>query len=83
MGRVVRALKEIEVGKITTFGEVLEAAEGLPLDDQEALAEVLQRRVIERRRRELAAEAREAKQEYHEGRCRSVTTDELMAEILE
>ena len=68
--------------KAASFAELLEAADGLPLDDQETLAEILRRRVIERRREELAREALEAKQEYAQGRCRPVTTDELMAEIL-
>jgi len=39
--------------KAALFGEVLEAAEGLPLEDQENLAEILHRRVVERRREEL------------------------------
>ena len=55
----------------------------LPLDDQEALARVLQRRVIERRRQQLAREAREAEEEYHAGNCRPVSPDELMSEILQ
>jgi hypothetical protein len=69
--------------KMPTFSDVLEAADMLPLDDQEALAGVLQRRVIERRRQELAREAREAEQEYRTGGCRSVSPDELISEILQ
>ena len=68
--------------KSASFAEVLEAADGLPLDDQESLAEILHRRVIERRRAGLAREVREARQEYEQGRCRPATTDELMGEIL-
>ena len=68
--------------KGTSFAEVLEAADELPLDDQESLAEILHRRVIERRREELAREVLQAQQEYERGRCRPATTDELMAEIL-
>ena len=40
--------------KVASFAEVLEAADELSLDDQESLAEILHRRVIERRRGELA-----------------------------
>jgi hypothetical protein len=68
--------------KIGSFAEVLEAADELPLDDQENLAEILHRRVIERRRGELAREALEARQEYEQGNCRPVTADDLMSEIL-
>ncbi len=65
-----------------TFAEVLEAADELPLADQESLVEILHRHIIERRREELVREALEARQEYEEGGCRPVAADELMAEIL-
>lgn len=68
--------------KIASFADVLEAADELPLDDQESLAEILRRRVIERRREQLAHEVQQARKEYQQGRCRPVTTDELMDEIL-
>jgi len=68
--------------KIVTFAEVLEAADELPLEDQESLAEILHRRIIERRRGELAREALDARQEYEQGGCQPVTVDDLMAEIL-
>ncbi len=68
--------------KCATFAEVLEAADGLPLDDQESLAEILHRRVVERRRQELAREAAEARQEYEQGGCNRPTVDDIMSEIL-
>ena len=68
--------------KAALFGEVLEAAEGLPLEDQESLAEILHRRVLERRREELVWEVREARQEYEEGGCHPVTPADLLLEIL-
>jgi hypothetical protein len=67
---------------VLTFGEVLEAVDRLPLGEQETLIEVVQRRVIERRREELAKEIQEAQGEFQAGRCHPVTPDELMAEIL-
>jgi hypothetical protein len=68
--------------KIASFAEVLEAADELPLDDQENLAEILHRRVIERRREELGREALEARQEFEQGNCRPVSVNGLMSEIL-
>jgi hypothetical protein len=68
--------------KVASFAEVLEAADELPLDDQESLAEILHRRVIERRRGELAREALQARQEFEQGDCRPATADDLMSEIL-
>jgi hypothetical protein len=55
------------VDKVALFAEVLEAADGLPLEDQESLAEILHRRVVERRREEVVREVRLARQEYQEG----------------
>jgi len=69
--------------KMLTFAEVLEAADKLSLDDQEALTEVLQKRVAERRRQVLTPRAREAQQEYQTGGCRSVSPGELVSEILQ
>ncbi|MBN1138251.1 MAG: hypothetical protein JXM73_16805 [Anaerolineae bacterium] len=68
--------------KVATFAEVLEAADELPLDDQESLDEILHQRVIERRRGELACEALEAQQEYEQVGCRPIQVDDLMSEIL-
>ena len=64
------------------FGEILEEADRLPLEDQETLIEVLQRRMRDRRRAELAKDIQEAQKEFQEGRCRPATADELMREIL-
>ena len=66
----------------TTFGELLEAADRLTLEDQEALVEVLQRRLIEHRRAALAREIEEVRREFQAGGCRPVTAQELMDEIL-
>ena len=44
------------MGNVLAFGEVLEAADELSLEEQETLIEVIRRRVIERRREELVAE---------------------------
>ncbi|MBU2623914.1 MAG: periplasmic heavy metal sensor [Proteobacteria bacterium] len=64
------------------FGEILEAADNLPIADQESLRDILTKRIIERRRNELAQEIREAKKEYEAGQCKPVTPDELMNELL-
>jgi hypothetical protein len=71
------------VEKTPSFADVLEAADQLPLDDQEMLAEVLHRRVVAERRNRLVAEVREAQEEYQKGEARPTSPDELMAEILE
>ncbi|MCD6334479.1 MAG: hypothetical protein J7M27_04030 [Candidatus Latescibacteria bacterium] len=64
------------------FGEVLEVADKLSLNEQETLIEVLRRRIIDRRREGLAKEIQLAQQEFQAGRCRPVTSAELMKEIV-
>ena len=64
------------------FAEVLEAIDRLPAEDQEALIEIVRRRVAEQGRERLAAEIQEAQREFARGDCRPSTVDELMDEIL-
>jgi len=68
--------------QVLPFGEVLEAIDKLPLEDQETLIEILHRRKAERGRKVLAADIQEARKEFAAGLCRSTTPDELMKEIL-
>ena len=64
------------------FAEVLEAVDQLSSEEQETLLEIVHRRIAERGRKRLAAEAKEARQEFADGLCRPVNADELMDEIL-
>ncbi len=66
----------------TAFVELLDAADKLSLDEQETFVEILQRRMAEHRRAELAKEIQDAEREYQAGRCRPVTPEELMGEVL-
>ncbi len=65
-----------------TFNEVLEAANKLPIEDQETLIDILNRRIAEDRREEIKKEIESAQEEFQANRCRPVTPDELMSEIL-
>ncbi|MCL4707298.1 hypothetical protein KJ068_19250 [bacterium] len=64
------------------FGEVLEAADHLTLDEQESLVDILRRRLVERRRLELAADIQEAMREFKGGNAQASTPEELMREIV-
>jgi hypothetical protein len=70
------------MGNTSSFGKALETVDRLPLEDQEALIEILHRRIIERRRAELAKDIQDAQKEFKAGNAHPVTPDELMAEIL-
>jgi len=65
------------------FGDVLEAIDQLSPEDQESLVDIVARRIAERSRKQLALEARDARQEFAEGLCQPTTPEELMNEILE
>lgn len=64
------------------YREILEEAEGLSVDEQEALVQTLRNRLRDRRRSELARDIQAAQEEFAQGRSRPSTPDELMKEIL-
>ncbi len=70
------------MGNTISFGEILEAAEKLSMEEQETLLDILHRRMIERRRAELAQDIKEADKEFHEGKSKPVTPDKLIKEII-
>jgi hypothetical protein len=63
------------------FADILEAAGSLSLEEQEVLVEILNRRLIERRRAELAADVADADRQFQQGECRPARPDELLREI--
>ncbi len=65
-----------------SFNEALETAEKLPIEDQETLIEILNKRIIEKQRSKLAREIRNAQREFKAGKCKPTSADELMREIL-
>ncbi len=67
---------------IASFGEILEAADHLTVEEQESLLDILKKRLLARRRAELAKNVQEAYEEFQTGNSRVVTPDELMAEIM-
>ncbi|MCY4514878.1 MAG: hypothetical protein OXC69_07075 [Candidatus Tectomicrobia bacterium] len=71
------------MAKAQLFGQILEGIETLSIEDQEVLEEILHRRIVERRREELAHDVQLAQQEFQAGQSRPVTPDELMNEIME
>jgi len=66
----------------TTFAEILEAAEQLPLEDQENLIHILQNRLRDQKRTELVRGVQEAQQEFAQGQCQPMTPEQIMGEIL-
>jgi len=65
----------------TTFDEVLDAIEHLPIDQQADLVDVVRRRLAERGRQQIVADAREARAEFTAGKTLARSIDDLMREI--
>jgi hypothetical protein len=65
-----------------SFGAILEAADKLSLEEQEALIDVLSRRAADRRRDQLARDVRKARSEFKAGLAKPATPDDILSEIL-
>ena len=68
--------------KKSNFADVLEAAGNLSIDAREELLEILQKRTIAERRNELAKDIRNARAEYKRNKCKTVTADDIIDEIV-
>lgn len=65
----------------SNFGQVLEAANQLPLEEQEDLIEILRRKIREARRADILRDIWESQQEFSQGKCLILTPEELIKEI--
>lgn len=63
------------------FEAALDVLDRLPPDDQEAIIEIVRKRMTERRRREIADNAQATLQAFQEGRANYGTVDDLRREL--
>ena len=66
-----------------TLDKVLDEAMDLPLEQQEMLVQILQRRIIERRRDEIATDAATSLAQFRAGKLKVQTASEAIAELRE
>ncbi|MEX2093346.1 MAG: hypothetical protein WD971_11750 [Pirellulales bacterium] len=66
---------------MTTFSEIVDAADGLSVDEQVTLLEILRRRIAERNRQQLLREVQEAREEFASGKAQIATVKEIMDEV--
>ena len=66
---------------MVTLTDVLDAVEQLTDEEQETFAEIIRQRQIERRRDEIAQNAKEAIAAYRAGLLPSYTAEEAIAEL--
>ncbi|OYQ63594.1 MULTISPECIES: hypothetical protein [unclassified Pseudanabaena] len=67
--------------QISGFQEALNAIESLSLDDQLALLDVLHNRLKLRQRHQIVQEVQEVRQEFMEGKFKSGSVDDFLAEL--
>ncbi len=70
-----------EVAAKSSFQELLESVESLPLDDQQMLLDIINMRIIEKRRDELVADMEESLEAYRKGEARIGTVDDLLRDL--
>jgi hypothetical protein len=64
-----------------TFDELLEAIEGLPIDEQAELLEVARRRLAEKGRARIVQDVLEGRQQFSEGKAKPASVGDIMREI--
>ncbi|BAU11203.1 hypothetical protein LEP3755_16960 [Leptolyngbya sp. NIES-3755] len=70
-----------ETVKTSEFQKALETVEALPLEAQEILIDIVEKRLSQQRRANLVQEVHEARQAYTEGQIRRGSVADLMAEL--
>jgi len=66
---------------MTTFSEVVDAADNLSVDEQETLVEILRRRIAKRNRDALARDVADARAEFQSGKTRPTSVSDIMDEV--
>lgn len=64
-----------------TLDKAIDTVSQLPFEQQEILVEILRRRHIETRRREMALDAQESLALFHEGRLVAETADTVIEQL--
>ena len=70
-----------EAAAKSSFQELIESVEALPLDDQEILMDIINRRIIEEKREELVADMEESLPAYRKGEVRAGTVDDILKDL--
>ncbi len=64
-----------------SLNTVLEYIDRLDLDDQQYLEDIIRRRIVDARRKAIAQRAMQARVNEQEGRCKSGSAKELLANL--
>lgn len=66
---------------MTTFSDIVDATDGLSVDEQETLVEILRRRIATRNRDALARDIADARAEFQSGQARAASVSDIMDEV--
>jgi len=66
---------------MTTFSEILDAASSLSADEQQALLDIIGRRLAEQNRAQIVRDVHEARAEFADGRAHLASVKEIMDEV--
>ena len=67
--------------QVSKLNQVLESIEVLPVEDQEMLLGLLNKRLIERRRDEIAQNIKQAQEDYDKGKLFRGSVNDVIAEL--
>jgi hypothetical protein len=67
--------------KMTTFSDIVEAADHLSVDEQVTLLEILQRRIATRNRASLVRDVADARREFEGGQLRPTSVRDIIAAV--
>ena len=65
-----------------SYGQVLDSIEALPEEQQESLADIVRKRLAERRRAALVKSVGATRKEFKSGKLRPATSAEIMRKVL-
>ncbi len=68
---------------MTELEQALKTVSQLPVEQQEMLIQIVQNRLIENRRQEIAEDGKKAISSFHEGELKAQTANEVIAELQE
>ena len=63
------------------FQDLIDAVESLPLEDRSLLVEIVNKRIIEKRRAELESEVMASKDAFRQGNVKRGTVEDLMKDL--
>lgn len=68
--------------RAVSFANILDMADSLTLGEKEELIEVLRRRAVEQRRKQIVREVAASEREHRKGKSKAGTPRQIMQEIL-